>query len=100
MHTRLSGSAKLYKRPDTFGKEATNDGGYEADNEYATPALEEPQYETPGQNRIYEELNMSQENPGYTELDKSGRNATDDGTYQELLKRDPDYVIPAHERRK
>ena len=45
---------------------------------------------------------MSQENPGYTELDKNtlqGRNATDDSTYQKLQRQDSDYVIPAHERR-
>ena len=44
---------------------------------------------------------MSQENPGYTELDKNrlqGRNSADDSTYQKLQRRDSD-VIPAHERR-
>ncbi|CAB4033159.1 Hypothetical predicted protein, partial [Paramuricea clavata] len=58
-------------------------------------------YETPGQNKMYEEPKKSPENPGYTELDKNrlqGRNKTDDGTYQKLVKRDSDYVIPAHER--
>ncbi|CAB4038678.1 Hypothetical predicted protein, partial [Paramuricea clavata] len=59
-------------------------------------------YETPGQNKIYKKPKKSPENPGYTELDKNrrqGRNKTDDGTYQKLVKRDSDYVIPAHERR-
>jgi hypothetical protein len=59
-------------------------------------------YETPGQIEAYEEPKMSQENPGYTELDKNtlqGRNATDDSTYQKLQRQDSDYVIPAHERR-
>ena len=59
-------------------------------------------YETPGQNETYGELKKSPKNPGYTELDKNrvhGRNRTDDGTYQKLVKRDSDYVIPAHERR-
>jgi hypothetical protein len=45
---------------------------------------------------------MSQENPGYTELDKNrlqGRNAADDNAYQKLQRRDSDNVIPAHERR-
>ena len=58
--------------------------------------------ETPGQNEIYEEPNNLPENPGYTELDKDrlqGRNRTDDDTYQELVKEDSDYVIPAHERK-
>ena len=52
--------------------------------------------------KTYEEPKMSQENPGYTELDKNtlqGRNATDDSTYQKLQRQDSDYVIPAHERR-
>jgi hypothetical protein len=52
--------------------------------------------------KTYEEPKMSQENPGYTELDKNrlqGRNVTDDSTYQKLQRQDSDYVIPAHERR-
>ncbi|CAB4016458.1 cGMP-dependent kinase 1-like, partial [Paramuricea clavata] len=59
-------------------------------------------YETPGQIEAYEEPKMSQENSGYTELDKNrlqGRNTTDDNNYQKLQRRDSDYVIPAHERR-
>jgi hypothetical protein len=58
-------------------------------------------HKTPGQIEAYEEPKMSQENPGYTELDKNrlqGRNAADDSTYQKLQRRDSD-VIPAHERR-
>jgi hypothetical protein len=58
-------------------------------------------YKTPGQIEAYEEPKMSQENPGYTELDKNrlqGRNSADDSTYQKLQRRDSD-VIPAHERR-
>ena len=57
-------------------------------------------YKTPGQIEAYEEPTMSQENPGYTELDKNrlqGRIA-DDSTYQKLQRRDSD-VTPAHERR-
>ena len=57
-------------------------------------------HKTPGQIEAYEEPKMSQENPGYTELDKNrlqGRNA-DDSTYQKLQRRDSD-VTPAHERR-
>ena len=57
-------------------------------------------YKTPGQIEAYEEPKMSQENPGYTELDKNrlqGRNA-DDSTYQKLQRRDSD-VTPANERR-
>ena len=28
-----------------------------------------------------------------------GRNTTENGTYEKLVKQDSDYVIPAHERR-
>ena len=35
----------------------------------------------------------------YTELDVKGRNTTENGTYEKLVKQDSDYVIPAHERR-
>jgi hypothetical protein len=59
-------------------------------------------HKTPGQIEAYEEPKMSQENPGYTELDKNrlqGRNAADDNAYQKLQRRDSDNVIPAHERR-
>jgi hypothetical protein len=41
------------------------------------------------------------ENPVYTELDVNrvhGRNTMEDGTYQKLVKRDSDYVIPAERR--
>jgi hypothetical protein len=57
-------------------------------------------YKMPGQIEACEEPKMSQENPGYTELDKNrlqGRIA-DDSTYQKLQRRDSD-VTPAHERR-
>ena len=45
---------------------------------------------------------MSSQNPDYTELNKDRlRNSTnDDDTYQKLLRGNPEYVIPAHERRK
>jgi hypothetical protein len=59
-------------------------------------------YKTPGQIEAYEEPKMSQENPGYTELDKNrlqGRNTTDDSTYQKLQRRDSDNVTPDNERR-
>jgi hypothetical protein len=49
--------------------------------------------------KICEEPKLSPENPVYTELDVYGRNTTEDGTYQKLVKQDSDYVIPAHERR-
>ena len=58
-------------------------------------------YKTPGQIEAYEEPKISQENPGYTELDKNrlqGRNAADDSTYQKLQRQDSD-VSPVHERR-
>jgi hypothetical protein len=57
-------------------------------------------YVIPGQNETYEEPKILPQNPGYTELNKNrleGRK--EDSTYQKLVKRDSDYVIPAHERR-
>ena len=67
---------------------------------YVIPVPEEPQHETPCQNETCEEEpNLSPENPVYTELDVKGRNTTENGTYQKLVKQDSDYVIPAHERR-
>jgi hypothetical protein len=56
-------------------------------------------YETPGQNKMYEKPKKSSENPGYAELDKKRLQGRNDGTYQKLVKRDSDYVIPVHERR-
>jgi hypothetical protein len=34
--------------------------------------------------------------PGYTELDKNRADETNDHTYQKLVKRDSDYLIPTH----
>ena len=48
---------------------------------------------------MYEKPKISPENPGYAELDKNRLQGRNDGTYQKLVKRDSDYVIPAHERR-
>jgi hypothetical protein len=56
-------------------------------------------YETPDQNKMYKKPKKSPENPGYAELDKNRLQGRNDGTYQKLVKRDSDYVIPAHERR-
>jgi hypothetical protein len=82
---------------------ATGDGDYQTllkeDDEYVIPVPEEPQHETSGQNETCEEPKLSPENPVYTELDVKGRNTTEDGTYQKLVKRDSDFVTPAHERR-
>ncbi|CAB4011475.1 MAM domain-containing glycosylphosphatidylinositol anchor 2-like [Paramuricea clavata] len=100
------GRTELNKRPDTVKTGATGDGDYQAflkeDGVYVIPAPEESQHKTPGQNETYEEPKLSPENPVYTELDVNrvhGRNTTGDGTYQKLVKRDSDYVIPAHERK-
>jgi hypothetical protein len=80
---------------------ATGDGDYQArlkeDDGYVIP--EKSQHETPDQNETYEEPQLSPENPVYTELDAKGRNITEHGTYQKLVKQDSDYVIPAHEIR-
>jgi hypothetical protein len=85
---------------------ATGDGDYQAFlnyvDIYVIPASEKPQHETPVQNETCKEPKVSPENPVYTELDVNrvhGRNTTEDGTYQKLVKRDSDYVTPAHERR-
>ena len=43
----------------------------------------------------YEEVQISSLS-GYTELNKNRADETNDRTYQKLLKRDSDYVIPAH----
>jgi hypothetical protein len=47
---------------------------------------------------MYEKPKKSSENPGYAELDKNRLQGRNDGTYQKLVKRDSDYVIPAHKR--
>ena len=85
---------------------ATGDGDYRAFLKkvdiieiYIIPVPEEPQHETSGQNETCEEPKLSPENPVYTELDVKVRNTTEDGTYQKLVKKDSDYVTPAHERR-
>jgi hypothetical protein len=85
---------------------ATGDGDYRAFLKkvdiieiYVIQVPEEPQHETSGQNETCEEPKLSAENPVYTELDVKGRNATENDTYQKLVKQDSDYVIPAHERR-
>jgi hypothetical protein len=94
-------NTKLDKQQDIFKRGAKGDGvcqqcqaHLKEDTGYVIPASEEPHYESVG----YEVPKISPENPGYTEL--QDRNTTDDGTYQKLLKRDSDYVIPAYERRK
>jgi hypothetical protein len=43
----------------------------------------------------YEEVQISSL-PGYTELDRNRTDETNDHTYQKLVKRDSDHVIPAH----
>ncbi|CAB4017111.1 MAM and LDL-receptor class A domain-containing 2-like [Paramuricea clavata] len=100
---KFPGDTELNERPDTLKTGATSDADdqefFEEDDEYVIPASGEPQHETPGQNEIYEEPKLSPENPVYTELDLNGRNTTEDGTYQKLVKQDSDYVIAAHERR-
>ncbi|CAB3980379.1 MAM domain-containing glycosylphosphatidylinositol anchor 2-like [Paramuricea clavata] len=100
---QASGHTELNKRPDTLKRGATGDGDYQAllkeDGGYVIPASEEPQHETPCQNENCEEPKLSPENPVYTELDVNGRNTTEDGSYQKLVKQDSDYVIPAHKRR-
>ncbi|CAB3990324.1 Hypothetical predicted protein [Paramuricea clavata] len=103
---KFSGHTELNKRPDTLKTGVTGDGDYQAflkeGDEYVIPVPEEAQHETPGQNETYEEPKLSPENHIYTELDVNrvhGRNTTEDGTYQKLVKQDSDYVIPAHERR-
>ncbi|CAB3992974.1 stabilin-2-like isoform X2, partial [Paramuricea clavata] len=100
---KVSGHTELNKRPDTLKSGATGDGDHQAhlkeDNEYVVPVSEEPQHETSGQNETCEEPKLSPENPVYTELDVNGKNTTEDGTYQEQVKQDSDYVTPAHERR-
>jgi hypothetical protein len=103
---QASGHTELNKRPDTLKSGATGDGDYQAflneDDEYVIPVPEEPQHETPGQNETCEEPELSPENPVYTDLNVNrdhGRNTTSDDTYQKLVKRDSDDVIPAHERR-
>ncbi|CAB4019260.1 Hypothetical predicted protein, partial [Paramuricea clavata] len=100
----VSGHIELNKPPDTLKTGATGDGDYQTFlndvDIYVIPTSEEPQHETPGQNETCKEPKLSPENSVYTELDVNrvhGRNTTEDGTYQKLVKRD--YVIQAHEGR-
>ncbi|CAB4042471.1 Hypothetical predicted protein, partial [Paramuricea clavata] len=101
-----SGHTELNKQPDTLKTGATGDGDYQALLKevdiieiYVIQVPEEPQHETSGQNETCEEPKFSPENPVYTELDVSGRNTTENGTYQNLVKQDSDCVTPVHERR-
>ncbi|CAB3992973.1 MAM and LDL-receptor class A domain-containing 2-like [Paramuricea clavata] len=102
---QASGHTELNKRPDTLKRGATGDGDHQAFLKkvdiieiYVIQVPEEAQHET-GQNETYEEPKLSPENPVYTELDVKGRNTTENGTYQNLVKQDLDYVTPAPERR-
>ena len=138
---QASGHTELHKRPDTLKKGTTGDGDYQArlkehdpgyvipapenpvyteldkyrlqgrndrtyqklvkrDSDYVIPAHERRGYETPGQNKMHEKPKKSPEtDPGYAELDVNRLQGRNDCTYQKLVKRDSDYVIPAHERR-
>ena len=74
----------VYAELDRNGQdETTNDGTYQlskrdSDYDYVIPA-------------------DGSSSPVYAEPDRNRQNeTTNDGTYQKLLKRDSDYVIPAH----
>jgi hypothetical protein len=92
-----------YAELDKNRLQGRNDGTYQKlvkrDSDYVIPAHERRGRETPGQNKMYKKPKKSPENPGYAELDKNRLQGRNDGTYQKLVKRDSDYVIPAHERR-
>ena len=66
---------------------------------YQVSANDEEHYETISQYEAYEEPNLSPQNPGYAELDRSRRRNSENNDYQKLQWPDSDYVNPPHERR-